>query len=63
MGGGKIDEKQEEREQMIAELESKCDDMARELFKVKQDLNASTSSKFPKRSKDESERVIADLTK
>jgi hypothetical protein len=55
---GAPDERLEERELVIADLEEKCEDLERKLFKTKQDMKATGDMKFPKKSKDEQERMI-----
>lgn len=60
---GAPDESIEEKELLIADLEEKCENLERELFKTKQEMKETGEKKFPKKSKDEQERVIQDLTK
>lgn len=60
---GAPDERFEEKDLEIAELQEKCENLERELFKSNENLKQFEGKKFPKRSKDESERMIQDLTK
>lgn len=60
---GAPDERVEEKELAIAELQDKCEQLERELFKSNENLKQFEGKKFPKRSKDESERMVSDLTK
>jgi hypothetical protein len=53
----------EEKDLLIADLEEKNEQLQRDLFKTKQEMNQTGSSKFPKKPKDEQERIIQDLTK
>lgn len=55
---GAPDERIEEKELAIAELQDKCDKLERDLFKANENLTQFEGKKFPKRSKDESERMI-----
>ena len=47
-----------EKELAISELQEKCEQLERELFKANENLKSFEGKKFPKRSKDESERMI-----
>ena len=60
---GAPDERVEEKELAMAELQEKCEQLERELFKSNENLKQFEGKKFPKRSKDESERMVSDLTK
>ena len=60
---GAPDERYEEKDLMIVDLEEKCEKQERELFKLKQEMKDSGESRFPKKNKDEQERLIQDLTK
>ena len=60
---GAPDERIEEMESMIVEMQQKIDKLERDLFQAKQQITSYSESKFPKRSKDETEKMIADLTK
>ena len=60
---GAPDERLEEKELAIAELEEKCHQLERDLFKATENLKQYDGKKLPKRSKDESERMVSDLTK
>jgi len=55
---GAPDERIEEKDLLIAELEEKCEKFERELFKTKQDIQENGEKRFPKKSKDEQERMI-----
>lgn len=55
---GAPDEASEEKELRIAELEDKCEKLERSLFKAKQDAQDQGQKRFPKKSKDEQERII-----
>lgn len=59
---GAPDEAAEEKELRIAELEEKVDNLERALFKAKEDAKSGDKYK-PKRSKDEQEKIISELTK
>lgn len=50
---GEPDERHEEKDTLIAELEEKCEILERQLFKLKQELNHIDETRFPKKSKDE----------
>ena len=60
---GSPDERYEEKDAIIVDLEEKCEDLERKLFKASQDLKETGEKRFPKKSKDEQERMIQDLTK
>lgn len=63
---GAPDEQLEEKELRIAELEERVEQLEKENFKVKQEVKLGRGVTEPTpqlRSKDESERVIADLSK
>lgn len=60
---GAPDERYEEKDLMIVDLEEKCEKQERELFKLKQEFKEINESRFPKKSKDEQEKLIQDLTK
>lgn len=60
---GAPDERLEERELAMAELQEKCEQLERQLFKANENLTQYEGQKFPKRKKDESEKMISDLTK
>ena len=47
----------------IAELEEKNEELERSLFKTKQEMRQTGEARFPKKNKDEQERMIQDLTK
>lgn len=55
---GAPDERLEEKDVLIADLEEKCDALERKLFKAKQDMRETGEARFPKKSKDEQERMI-----
>lgn len=55
---GAPDERIEDNETQIAELQDKCEQLERDLFKANENLKTYEGKKFPKRSKDESERII-----
>lgn len=60
---GAPDEAQEEKELRIAELEEKNENLERALFKANQDALDNGEKRFPKKSKDEQEKIIQELTK
>ena len=63
---GAPDEQLEEKKLRIAELEDKVEQLEKDCFKARQDLKLQVGRSEPTpqlRSKDESERVIADLSK
>lgn len=70
---GVPDENIEERELRIAELEDRCEFLESENFKVRQEMQATKTKGFgksqeqttslPTRTKDESDKIIADLSK
>ena len=62
---GAPDEMSEDRELRIVELEEKNETLEKQLFKLKQEQQqlASGTERFPKKSKDEQERIIQELTK
>ena len=70
---GAPDEAIEERELRIAELEERVEQLEQENFKVKQEMQQSKTKGFgktssdigggPVRSKDETDKIIADLSK
>lgn len=47
----------------IAELEEKTEELERTLFKTKQEMRETGEKRFPKKNKDEQERMIQELTK
>ena len=55
---GAPDERIEEKDLRIAELEEKCETFERELFKTKQEQQQNGERRFPKKNKDEQEKVI-----
>jgi len=57
---GAPDERLEERELHIAEVEERCEHLEKQLFKTKQELQqyGPDSSRFPKKNKDEQEKII-----
>ena len=55
---GAPDERYEEKEVLIAELEEKCENLKRELTKTKQEMRETGTKAFPKKSRDEQERII-----
>ena len=61
---GAPDEMQEERELRINELEERNEELEKKIFKLKNDKpNAGGTDRFPKKSKDEQEKIISELTK
>ena len=60
---GAPDERHEEKDSIIVDLEEKVEDLERKLFKANQELKEGGQKRFPKKSKDEQERMIQDLTK
>jgi hypothetical protein len=60
---GAPDEHAEEKEILIADLEEKVENLERKLFKVKQEAQDNGEKRFPKKSKDEQEKIIQELTK
>ena len=69
---GAPDEELEEKELRIADLEDKVELLEKENFKIRQDMNQSKQHQLGKgmtdptpslRSKDESEKIISDLSK
>ena len=60
---GSPDERFEDKDNMIVDLEEKCEELERKLFKATQELKESGEKRFPKKSKDDQERMIQDLTK
>ena len=60
---GAPDESIEEKEVAIADLEDKVEVLERELHKAKLEMRETGEKRFPKKSKDEQERIIQDLTK
>lgn len=60
---GAPDERYEEKDMLIVDLEEKCEKQERELFKLKQEMKDTGELRFPKKNKDEQERLIQDLTK
>jgi predicted nucleic acid-binding Zn-ribbon protein len=50
---GAPDERLEDKDTLIADLEEKCEDLERKLFKTKQEFKESGEKRFPKKSKDE----------
>ena len=60
---GAPDERLEDRELRIAELEDQCERQAKMLQKLQQEGVYGGTDKFPKRSKDEQEQMIKELTK
>jgi len=50
---GAPDERIEEKELRIAELEERCETLERDLFKSKQEQQENGEKRFPKKSKDE----------
>lgn len=60
---GAPDEQVEEKELRIVELEERCEQLEKKLFKARQESKEMEGSKFPKKSKDEQEIMIKDLTK
>ena len=60
---GAPDERFEEKDVAIADLEEKVEQLERELFKTRQGFKETNASKFPKKSKDETDKIISDLTK
>lgn len=60
---GAPDELSEERESRIVELEEKNEQLEKKLFRLKQEQTMGGTERFPKKNKDEQERLIQDLTK
>ena len=60
---GAPDELFEDKDNIIVDLEEKCEELERKLFKAQQELKENGEKRFPKKSKDEQERMIQDLTK
>ena len=60
---GAPDERLEDKDALITDLEEKCEELERKLFKTQQEFKESGEKRFPKKSKDEQERIIQDLTK
>jgi len=60
---GAPDERLEDKDALITDLEDKCEELERKLFKTQQEFKESGEKRFPKKSKDEQERIIQDLTK
>ena len=50
---GAPDERLEDKDSLINDLEEKCEDLERKLFKTKQEFKESGEKRFPKKSKDE----------
>lgn len=50
---GEPDERHEEKDTTITELEEKCENLERQLFKMKQEFKQNDETRFPKKSKDE----------
>ena len=50
---GAPDERLEEKDLLIAELEEKCEKLERQLFKTKQEMRETGDKRFPKKNKDE----------
>lgn len=48
----------EEKELLIAELEEKVENLERQLFKTKQEMRETGEKRFPKKNKDEQEKMI-----
>ena len=58
---GAPDERFEEKELRIAELEEKCEDLEKDIFKLKQ--NVTQTAGFTKKPRDEGDKLLSDLTK
>lgn len=60
---GAPDELQEEREMRVIELEERNEELEKMLFKLKQEQANTGTDRFPKKNKDEQEKIIQELTK
>ena len=74
---GAPDERLEEKELRIADLEDKCESLEKENFKIRQEMNQTAKTGFGKgvgvagggagggavRTKEETEKIISDLSK